>query len=499
MTDLICSISGIRGIVGRTLTPDISYRIAEVFYRNYLSGKISKGNELKIVIGRDPKKSGIPLIKGLHTALKDIMAHNRVKLSVYYLGVTSTPAVEWAVSNFRADAGIMVTASHNPIQWNGIKFISDGRKNIPSLLYPSDMKKICDRIKNADLSAHQHRKKVTTTGLPKQKDYIDNYCRDIVAKVMEIIDRCYGKSGLGRKIFSPMNQKKFRVVIDAGSGQGAIIPKIFLNYIGITDVIVINCSKIEDCKRPLEPLEKNLIELKRTIRKSKADVGFAIDPDGDRLVTMPASSEEDTPLLAAKFLLELQKLSGRKFIKKVVINTSTSRAWEDLGEVYGIKIIRSAVGEINVVSEMRKRSLVFGAEGNGGVILGSVNYGRNSAVGIALIMAYLSWSSKTIKKLDSELPEFYMLKKKVMLGRQSAAGISGKILDSLKRKSNFLKVEKKDGYKFFFKDDSWLQVRPSNTEPIMRIFAEVRGKVTDRAARQKAEDLINSVKAGIRS
>jgi phosphomannomutase len=234
-----------------------------------------------------------------------------------------------------------------------------------------------------------------------------------------------------------------------------------------------------------------LSNLKRAIRENKADIGFALDPDQDRLVAMPLRSEEETLLLAGKFLLELQKSNSRKCIAKIPVNLSTSRAWEDLGEEYGVEIIRTPVGEINIARTMKKNRLPFGGEGNGGVILGEVNYGRNSTVGMALLLAYLAWSGKKLKTLERELPQYILLKEKIRVhSQQNPEEIVERAAAKVASTPEAMSISKEDGYKIFFRDNSWLQLRLSNTEPIIRIFAEGEAK----KGKKKIKELINVVK-----
>jgi len=329
-----------------------------------------------------------------------------------------------------------------------------------------------------------------------QTDISKQYNQDVTEKVKATIDLASGKKGRGREIFAKLKQSNFKVVIDACSKRSAEIPKEFLIQLGLRkkNIFVINSGSIEDSQRRLEPAPQYLGNLKKAIKKRKADIGFAFDPDQDRLVIMPLKSEEHTLLLCGKFLLELQKNNPHKFIKNIPVNLSTSSAWEDLADNYRISITRTKVGEINVAKAMQKNNSPFGGEGNGGVILKSVNCGRNSTVGIALILAYLSWTGKRIEELEQELPEYILIKSKLKI---SPGKNQKKMMDKIMARINgaVKNINRTDGYKIFFKDNSWIQLRPSNTEPIIRIFAEA--KVSE--SRKKTIKRIKNIIDGVRS
>jgi phosphomannomutase len=516
MKGFICSLSGIRGIVGggtpriiyRGLTPATAYRAASVFFDTYLVKGVKKGKILKVIVGMDPKDSGRELLAGVAAGLSGAALKSGVRVELVNLGITSTPAVEWAVSKYSALGGVMVTASHNPLEWNGLKFISGGKNERPTLLPPVFMAKINRALEArppcfaGQLSQNFKERPPAPAGvgfnivLPEVKDYTGDYFADVLKKVAGIIDECSGKRGVGTGIMRSIGRRKYKVVVDACCGAGAALTTGLLRAFGVKApfLAIINKGKIERSERPLEPAVENLGNLRRAVEKRRADAGFAVDPDQDRLVAVPLSTEENTPLIAAKFLLELQKMSGRKRIKEIVINSSTSAAWEDVAAGYGVRIIRVPVGEVNVALEMIRRGAVLGAEGNGGIILGSVNYGRNSAVGIALIMCYLAWSGKTLAEIESELPRYYITKQKIPSGGMVPAEAARAIVRRFKSDPRALRVETYDGVKVSFRDGSWLHVRASNTEPIIRIFAETRDAGSLRLNREKADGMVSSVK-----
>lgn len=467
MSDLIISLSGIRGIVGKSLTQKESYIATNLFLNTYLK---SKQKPLKIIIGRDIKPSGNELVRGVIAGLYK----NNVN-TVTNLGITTLPIMEWAVKHFKASGGIFITASHNPIEWNGIKFISS-HKDGASILSASIMEKIQDAWEEIETN------KISAIELPSEITCTSEYNRDVINKIKEIIDLCSSEQNKGDEIFSKIKEKQTQIALDACSYEGLQIPKSFLTTIGIEEknIYPINMGTLSKCKRRLEPSPDYLTGLKETIKKHNLDLGFAFDPDQDRLVVMPLWSEEIVPVLCAKFLLELQKNSKTKYIKQIAVNLSTSSLWEELAEEYGIEIIRTRVGEINVVEAMEKYNLPLGAEGNGGVILKDINAGRNSTVGMALILAYMAWSNCSIKELQDQLPRYFMVKDKIEISISQE-----KIHEYLNEKINTFnkqnqdrieQIDTQDGYRIVFNDNSWTHVRLSNTEPIIRIITESKNE-----------------------
>ncbi|MDI6641950.1 MAG: hypothetical protein QME68_06550 [Elusimicrobiota bacterium] len=470
----IRSISGIRGIVGKTMTPIEAYKTTLAFYKQHLSRYVMPHKSLRVVVGRDAKKSGEVILSGVLAALKE------VKFKPIYLGITSTPIVQWAVKKYNAIGGIMITASHNPVQYNGIKLFTS------PILKPAQMKKVILELDRMDKSAKYENLKLQQIQLPEVKtDTLQKYNQYVIDKIQSIV---------GKGIICSIKKKKFKVVIDACSKDAAEIPKSFLVAIGVPEknIFVINDGTIEDSCRRLEPSPKYLVQLRKAIKKYNADIGFAVDPDQDRLVAMPLCSEEHTPLLAAKFLLELQKERKKKFIKSIPVNLSTTSAWEEVASQYGVKIIRTPVGEINVVESMiegESSGIIFGAEGNGGIILSPVTCCRNSTVGMALLLCYLSMTGKSLRELERYLPKYVMLKTKVTVANPKLT--MDQIKEYYKHNSSVSSMNNIDGLKIFlYNNNFWIHIRPSNTEPIIRIIAE--GK-----EREKVEKLVNQLKEKI--
>lgn len=481
MKDLIISLSGIRGIVKEALTEKQTYKAVNLFFKYYLQ---SQKKPLNIIIGQDIKPSGENLLKGATSALYD----NGIK-NITHLGITTLPIIEWAVKHLNANAGIFITASHNPIQWNGLKFISSSGDSA-SILPADIMQKIKDEWKESKTE------KINISQLPAESLCTKEYNKDVIEKIKKTIDLCSEKTGEGNNTLSKIKEKQFKIALDACSKEGLQIPKSFLMSLGIKEknIYSLNAGELSECKRRLEPSPEYLSELKETIKRESLDIGFAFDPDQDRLVIMPLWSEELTPILCAKFLLELQKESNNKYIKKIAINLSTSSLWETMAKEYGVDIIRTRVGEFNVVEAMQKHNLPFGAEGNGGVILKDISAGRNSTVGMVLILAYMTWRNLSIEKLEKELPRCYMLKRKqtTTLPQEKM----GKFLDDKMKyfisqnKDRIKEIDMQDGYRIVFNDNSWAHVRTSNTEPAVRLIIEAKKEQTVKVLTSQLKDFL---------
>jgi phosphomannomutase len=470
MSDLIISLSGIRGIVGKSFTEKEAHRATELFFKIYLK---PKKQPQKIIIGQDIKPTGKTFLKTVTSALYQ----NKIE-DIINLGITTLPIMQWAVKHFQASGGIFITASHNPIEYNGIKFISSYQDRA-SILSTSIMQKIKDAWDEKADSI-----KTNIKELPFETSCIDKYNKDVIEKIKKTIDLCSSKKNKGEEIFSKLRKKQLKIALDACSKEGFKIPKSFLMALGIEEknIYPINMRALSECKRRLEPSPIYLTELKETVKKHNLDIGFAFDPDQDRLVAMPLRSEELVPLLCVKFLLELRQESKTKYIKQIAINLSTSSLWDKLASKYAVEIIRTRVGEFNVVEAMQKYNLPFGAEGNGGVILKEVSAGRNSTVGMALILAYMAWSNCSIKELEDKLPRRFMVKDKIKIPIPQENMLE--FLDDktnlfiTRDKDNIKSIDKLDGYKIIFKDDSWIHIRSSNTEPIIRLIAESKSQKT---------------------
>jgi len=435
---LMIGISGVRGVVGEGLTPVLLTTYSAAFGNFCKSG--GKDAFPKVVLGRDSRISGemcrLAVLSGLLATGCEVID----------IGVCPTPTVQIAVEKLKANGGIVITASHNPIQWNALKFVGpDG-----TFLSQKEAEKLFDLVKN-DKIAYQ-----SWNGLGKVRSdhsWIEKHVQKILK--LRYID------------VKRIKRKKLTVVLDCCNGAGGTISPGLLKALGC-QVIGLFTSPDGNFAHNPEPRPENLVSLCRAVKKNKADIGFANDPDVDRLAIVSDRgiplSEEATLALATKFIL------SKKLKSKVVTNVSTSRMIDEIAKEFGSKVYRTKVGEAHVVKRLKAIKGVIGGEGNGGVILPELHYGRDALVGMALILEYLAESEKTITDLASDLPRYFMIKKKGELTKDFERNLA-----KLKRKYAKEKIDSIDGVKIDVKD-SWIHVRKSNTEPIFRIIAEAKSK-----------------------
>ncbi len=431
------SISGIRGIVGQSLTPEVIVRYAAA-YAEY-SGRGT------IIVGRDGRITGHS-IAGIITSTLVQMG-----CTVIDLGICPTPTVGLAVERYSAAGGIAVTASHNPMIWNGMKFIAptgmflNGEENTAFWSI-------------ANRGSFEYRSWDRQGEIRHQPEFIDEHIAAIVALPYINLQR--------------IRAKKIRVVVDCVNASGGLIVPKLLRIFGC-DVIEMYCDVSGVFAHTPEPLPENLTALAEMVVREKADVGIAIDPDSDRLVLITDEGkpfiEEYTIVSAVKFVLEMEKRSGRSN-HSVVVNLSTTRAVDDIAAEYGATVHRTPVGEINVASRMKHLGSVIGGEGSGGVILPQVHLSRDAMVGVALFLQLLTDSGGTSSQLKARLPQYEIVKNKIDLGTLRPDAILSKLHETYSKseKTNF-----DDGLKIDF-SDSWVHLRKSNTEPIIRIIAEAR-------------------------
>jgi phosphomannomutase len=429
---LIAGVSGLRGVVGESLTPDLLVRYSSAF------GNLCKSGN--VVLGRDSRVSGdmarFAVISGLLST----------GCQVIDLGICATPTVEMAVEGLKARGGIIITASHNPIQWNALKFVG---------------------VDGIFLSEKENRKLVELVDYDKivyrpwnrlgKISFDDSWSKRHVDKILRL-----SYINVGR-----IKKGKFRVVLDCCNGAGGVVSPFLLKALGC-EVIELNCVPNGMFPHDPEPISKNLVSLCQAVKKHKADLGFANDPDVDRLAIVSKKGiplgEEATLALVTKFILSQKPNSN------VVTNISTSRMIDHVAGELGSKVFRTKVGEAHVARKLKEVRGAVGGEGNGGVILPELHYGRDALVGMALILQYMVESDKSISRLASELPQYFMIKKKVKLTPSFE-----KNLPRLKKQFSGGKVNTLDGMRIDF-EDSWLQVRKSNTEPEVRIIAEAKSK-----------------------
>lgn len=455
---LIKSISGIRGTIGGkaddNLTPlDIVKFTAA--YGDWLKGR-NKGSKVKVVIGRDGRVSG-EMVRSLVSGT--LMG---LGIDVVDLGLSTTPTVEIAVPLEKAHGGIILTASHNPKQWNALKLLNEKGEFISG----ADGEAL---LKIADKAAFNFCE-VNDLGTYKQDDtYIDKHIEQILA--LDLVD------------VEAIKAKEFKVVIDCVNSTGGIaLPKL-LKALGVTNIIELNCEVNGQFAHNPEPLPENLIGLASEVKKQNADLGIAVDPDVDRLcfVSDDASffGEEYTLVSIADYVLQNKK-------GNTVSNLSSTRALKDVTLKHGGEHHGSAVGEVNVVTMMKEVGAVIGGEGNGGVIYPELHYGRDSMVGIALFLSYLSKSGKSCSVLRSSYTNYYISKNKVTLEPETNVD---KLLKQIAKKYKNQPVNTVDGVKIEF-DENWVHLRRSNTEPIIRIYAESANETTaDTLARKIMSDI----------
>ena len=441
---IIRSISGVRGLIDSHLTTKVIECYARAFHSHLKPGLI--------FIGRDSRPSGEDLL--------DSFANELVRLGrdVIICGIVPTPTVQFMVERSEAAGGIIITASHNPIDWNGIKFVrSDG-----TFFHPND----CDHLFEL-FDKDKALNDVKSPGMvfPDQNSILKHVINTIELSCID---------------FKAIKKRQFKVVIDAVNGAGSEALPLLLEYLGC-EVIKLYCEGNGEFKRGTEPLPENLIDLGKLVLDNNADVGFAVDPDADRLAVVDESGkpigEEYTLVLAAEGYI-----NNRKKEEIFVTNLSSSMALDKLAKKHSCLVERSAVGEINVVQKMLALNSEFGGEGNGGVILKESHLGRDSLVGIAMVLNRMSQEETKISKIHSSLPQFHIMKDKIILD-----GVDKNIVEK-KVKSMFsdAEINSNDGLKLIW-NDCWIHIRTSNTEPIMRIYAEAPSK-------KVAEKLVEQVK-----
>ncbi len=453
---LIKSISGIRGTIGgfhgANLTPEdiMKYTVA------FGQWVIETSGCRKVVIGRDARISGQMVNNIVCGTLQSI------GIDVVDLGLSTTPTVELAVYDERAGGGIIITASHNPKQWNALKLLNAQGEFI-SAKAGEEVLRIAE-AKSIEYSDVNSLGSYTTNDT-----YIDKHIEKILA--LKLVD------------IKAIRAKKFKVAIDCVNSTGGLaIPKL-LKALGVEEVIELYTDPTGQFPHNPEPLPENLSELANTVRKYKCDLGIAVDPDVDRLALVSESGdmfgEEYTLVAVADYILGKKK-------GNTVSNMSSTRALRDVTEKYGCEYYASAVGEVNVVQKMREEKAVIGGEGNGGIIYPELHYGRDAMVGVALFLTHLAKSGKTASILRSTYPSYHISKKKIDL--DTSVNIDA-LFDEIEKKYSNYEVSTIDGVKIQF-DKDWVHLRRSNTEPIIRIYAESNSETTsDNIANQIMKDL----------
>jgi len=446
---LMVSISGIRGVVGEDLSPDVIVKYSAAFAKYCNRGTVA--------IGRDGRSSGRIIGNLVSSTLLSMGC------DVVAIGIVPTPTVQIAVEQLHASGGISITASHNPVEWNGLKFLNE----TGMFLNAAENKRLVAIADRGNFSYSPWNK----MGKHAHDDTFIGRHIDMVTRLP------YVHVGEIRK-------RRFKIVVDCVNAAGGVIVSRLLRGLGCT-VIEMNCDVSGVFARNPEPIPENLKELCRRVRAEGADLGIAVDPDVDRLVLITERGEpfgeEYTITAVVDFILPRIRahkgsirLHGRDTNRSpsVVVNLSTTRAVDDVARKFGARVIRTPVGEINVARKMKEVGAIIGGEGSGGVILPEVHYGRDAIVGIALILQHLCEFGGTLSELKSTLPQYVITKSKVMVAQKNV----DRLLDRIRRRNEKMgTVNVQDGLKIDFAD-SWIHLRKSNTEPIIRIIAEAPSK-----------------------
>ena len=457
---LIKSISGIRGTIGgkpgNNLTPiDIVESISA--YGTWLSNKYS-GSKIKVVIGRDARISGLMLEKLCIGTLISM------GIDVVNLGLSTTPTVEIAVPKENAHGGIILTASHNPKQWNALKLLN----NKGEFISAKDGEELLELIKNQDFNYSE----VDDIGSTINKnDYLEEHISDIIK--LDSVD------------INAIERANFKIVVDAVNSSGGVaVPKL-LTALKCKNVQTIFCEPNGQFPHNPEPLPENIKELSNTVIENKADLGIVVDPDVDRLAFVCENGkvfgEEYTLVAVADHILKHKKGNS-------VSNLSSTRALRDVTTENGGNYFASAVGEVNVVNMMKEKNAVIGGEGNGGIIYPELHYGRDALVGIALFLTHLAHSKSTMSELKKTYPEYTISKNKIEL--DSKTDIEN-LLKKVSLKYAKIDQNKIDGLKLDFEKE-WVHLRKSNTEPIIRIYAESENEIK---AHQLGERFVNELRS----
>lgn len=457
---LIKSISGIRGTiggkVGDSLTPYDVVKFTAA-YATWLQGQHPPKTKCKIVLGRDARISGLmihQLVCGTLTAKG---------MDVIDVGLSTTPTVEMAVTFHNAHGGIILTASHNPKQWNALKLLNDKGEFISA----ADGEQLLKIAENDNMEFAQINQIGTVT---TDDTAIQKHIEAILA--LPLVNK------------KAIAEKKFKVVIDCVNSSGGIALPPLLKALGVEEVTELYCTPDGNFPHNPEPLPEHLTDLSKTVVKKKAHLGISVDPDVDRLALVCEDGEmfgeEYTLVAVADYVLKNNK-------GNTVSNLSSTRALRDVTEKAGGTYYASAVGEVNVVEMMKAKQAVIGGEGNGGVIYPELHYGRDALAGIALFLSHLALYGKSVSMLRASYPDYFISKNKIELTPEIS--VDG-VLESMKEKYKKHKINSIDGVKIEFEKE-WVHLRKSNTEPIIRIYAESESLTT---AENLAEKIILDIK-----
>lgn len=458
---LIKSISGIRGTIGgaqgENLTPIDVVKFATAYAR--LMAEHNPDRRMRIVVGRDARLSG-ELVANL--VIGTLLATG---VDVIDVGLCTTPGTEMAVITKQADGGIIITASHNPRQWNALKLLNAAGE----FLSDAEGKRVLAMAEEVD---YRYPAIDAIGGLIEQSDYNDEHIARVLA--LPAVD------------VEAVRARRFRVVVDAVNSVGGVVIPRLLRELGC-EVVELNCEPTGEFAHNPEPLAEHLTEIAEAVVREKADLGVVVDPDVDRLAFMMENGvmfgEEYTLVAVAKYILE------RNGGGNTVSNLSSSRALRDVTEAAGGSYAAAAVGEVNVVEKMKQVGAVIGGEGNGGVIYPELHYGRDALVGVALFLTWFAGLGKTMTQLRGELPAYFASKNKIAL---TPAIDVDKVLVEVQDRYAGENVTDIDGVKIEFAD-SWVHLRKSNTEPIIRVYTEAHSQAEADALAARFMDEIQQI------
>ncbi len=459
---LIKSISGIRGTiggpVGEGLTPVDIVKFTAAF-ASLMKGR-QPGKKLQFVVGRDARISG-EMLEQLVTATLSGMG-----IDVINTGLSTTPTVEMAVIQSQSDGGIILTASHNPRQWNALKLLNEKGEFINA----AEGEQMLEIATQDEMMFAEVDELGTIT---EDKSFIGSHIEAILA--------------LGLVDIDSIRKRKFRIVVDAVNSTGGITIPPLLKALGVHDVTKLYCEPNGEFPHNPEPLAENLTEIASVVKEKGADLGIVVDPDVDRLAFVMENGEmfgeEYTLVAVADYILQHHK-------GNTASNLSSTKALSDITEAHGGAYFASAVGEVNVVEKMKEVNAVIGGEGNGGIIYPELHYGRDALVGIALFLSLLAKKQLSMSQLRDSYPNYYISKNKANLKAETDIHALFKIIKKNYQTQEILTI---DGVKVLF-EDGWVHMRPSNTEPILRIYAE---SISPEKADAYADEVIRLINSNI--
>ena len=453
---LVKSISGIRGTIGGRVAEGLSPVDVVRFVAAYATQRKAMLPDNKtIVVGRDARLSG-EMVDQLVCGTLVGMGYD-----VINIGLATTPTTELAVTGLNAAGGIILTASHNPKQWNALKLLNEKGE----FLNDKEGKEVLAIAEAEDFNFAE----VDDLGKITRRDYLEDHVRDVMA--LELVDK------------AAIEAKNYTVAIDCVNSVGGLAIPAILRALGVKNIIELNCEPTGHFAHNPEPLPQNLTEISDLMREGKADVGFVVDPDVDRLAIICENGdmfgEEYTLVSVADYVLS--KTPGN-----TVSNMSSTRALSDVTIKHGGSYSASAVGEVNVTTEMKRTNAVIGGEGNGGVIYPASHYGRDALVGIALFLSSLAQKGCKVSELRATFPEYCISKNRIDLTPEIDVD---KVLEAVKEKYAGERINDKDGVKIDFAD-GWVHLRKSNTEPIIRVYSEAATMEEADALAKKVIDVV---------